>query len=114
MVRMLFAAHPDKVGLVSDSIPVAGMPEEEYTSGGLKVILKNGKAVLADGTIAGSCVSLFECMRNAIEFGVPAEDAVNSATYLAAKSVGMEDVAGVIAVGRKAEFLVVEKGWGIV
>lgn len=111
MVRMLYAAHPDRVVLVSDSIPVAGMPEGEYTSGGLNVMLKDGKATLANGTIAGSCVSLFECMRNAIKFGVPAEDAVNSATYLAAKSVGVEDVAGSIAVGRKAEFLVVEKGW---
>lgn len=111
MVRMMFAAHPDKVVLVSDSIPAAGMPDGEYESGGLKVTLHNGKAVLTDGTIAGSAVSLFDCMVNAIKFGVPAERAVNSATYLAAKSVGMEEVAGSIAVGRRAEFFVVDKEW---
>lgn len=105
MVRMMFAAHPDKVVLVSDSIAAAGLPSGEYESGGVKVMLQNGKAVLADGTIAGSAVSLRECLRNAIKFGVPVEQAVNSATYLAAKSVGMEDVVGSIGVGRNADFL---------
>ena len=113
MVRMLFAAHQDKVVLVSDSIAAAGLPDGEYESGGLKVTLQNGKAVLGDGTIAGSSVSLFDCMVNAIKFGVPAEAAVNSATYLAAKSVGMEAEAGCIAVGRKAECLIVDKEWNL-
>ena len=114
LVRMLFAAHPDKVVLVSDSIPAAGMPDGEYVSGGLTVTVKDGKAVLADGTIAGSTSSLFDAMVNAIKFGVPAEAAVNSATCLAAKSIGMEDAAGSIAVGRTAEFLVVDSEWNIV
>ena len=105
MVRMMFAAHPDKVVLVSDSIPAAGMPDGEYKSGGLKVTVKDGKAVLEDGTFAGSTVSLFDAMVKAIRFGVPAEQAVNSATYLAAKSVGMEGVTGSIGVGRNADFL---------
>lgn len=105
MVRMMFAAHPDKVVLISDSIPAAGMQSGEYESGGMKVTLKNGRAVLSDGTIAGSAVSLQECLINAIKFGVPMEMAVNSATYLAAKSVGMENVVGSIGVGRNADFL---------
>jgi len=109
VVRMLFAAHPDKVVLISDSVPAAGMPDGEYESGGLKVMVKDGKAVLKDGTIAGSTISLFDAMVNAVKFGVPVEQAVNSATHIPAKSVGMEDVAGSISVGRRAEFLVVDK-----
>lgn len=114
MVRMLFAAYPERVVLVSDSIPAAGMPEGTYESGGLKVMLQNGKALLADGTIAGSATSLFDSMVNAIRFGVPVEAAVNSATYLAAKSVSMETIAGSIAEGREADFLVIDKAWKIV
>ncbi len=114
VVRMMFAAHPDKVVLVSDSISAAGMPDGEYESGGLKVTVTDGRAVLSDGTIAGSAVSLQECLINAIKFGVPMEMAVNSATYLAAKSVGMENVVGSIAIGREAEFLVVDKEWKLV
>ena len=81
------------------------MEDGEYQSGGLNVTLKDGKAALADGTIAGSAVSLQDCLRNAIKFGIPVEQAVNSATYLAAKSVGREDVVGSIGVGRNADFL---------
>lgn len=113
MIRMMFAAHPEQMVLISDSIPAAGMPEGTYVSGGLTVTLQEGKAVLADGTIAGSSISLFDAMVTAIKFGVPAEQAVNSATYLAAKSVHMEQVAGSIAVGRRAEYLVVDKEWNI-
>lgn len=105
VVRMMFAAHPDKVVLVSDSIPAAGMRDGEYESGGFNVTLKDGRAVLADGTIAGSAVSLQDCLINAIKFGIPAEQAVNSATYLAAKSIGMEGVTGSIGVGRNADFV---------
>ena len=111
LIRLLFAAHPDQVVLISDSIPAAGMPDGEYESGGKRVKVTGGKAVLNDGTIAGSVISLFDSMVNAIKFGVTVEKAVNSATYLPAKSAGMEDVVGSIAVGRKAEFLVVDKNW---
>ena len=114
MVRMMFAAHPEQMVLISDSIAAAGLPEGEYSSGGFKVTVKEGKAVLDNGIIAGSVISIYEAMVNAIRFGVPAEIAVNSATYLAAKSIGMEDVAGSIAVGRRADFLVADKEWKIV
>ena len=114
MVRMMFAAHPEQVVLISDSIAAAGLKSGEYESGGLKVTVKDGKAVLDNGTIAGSTVSLFETMVCAVQFGVPIEAAVNSATCLAAKSVGMEDVAGSIAVGRTADFLVVDKEWNFI
>ena len=111
VIRLMFVAHPEQILLVSDSISAAGMPEGECRSGGQKVLVKDGKATLEDGTIAGSAISLFEAMVNAIRFGVPAEAAVNSATYLPAKSVGMEDVAGRIAVGRWADYVVVDKDW---
>ena len=113
VVRLLFAACPEQTVLVSDSIPAAGMQDGVYVSGGLKVIMEKGKAVLEDGTIAGAAISLFDALVNAIKFGIPAEIAVNSASYLAAKSVGMEEVAGSIAVGRIAEYLVVDKEWNL-
>lgn len=111
VVRMMFAAYPEQMILISDSISAAGMPEGEYVSGGMRVKVKNGKAMLKDGVIAGSTISLYDAMVNAIRFGVPAEVAVNSATYLPAKSVGMEQVVGSIALGRVADFLVVDKEW---
>lgn len=111
VVRLLFAARPEKMVLISDSISAAGMSDGEYVSGGMKVMVEDGCAVLWDGTIAGSTISLFEAMVNAIRFGVPAEQAVNSATYIPAKSVGMEEYVGSIALGKRADFLVVNEKW---
>lgn len=111
VVRLLFAAHPEQMVLISDSITPAGMADGEYESGGFLITVKDGKAVLADGTIAGSTISLFDAMVNAIRFGVPKEMAVNSATFLPAKSVGIDHIAGSIEVGRHADFLVVNREW---
>ncbi len=111
LVRLLFAAHPEKVLLISDSMSAAGSSDGIYELGGLKVHVTEGKAVQADGTIAGSTISVFEAMVNCIRFGIPAEAAVYSATYLPAKSIGMEQQTGSLVAGRAADFLVVSENW---
>ena len=52
-------------------------------------------------------------MVNVIRFGVPVEQAINSASYLPAKSVGLEEVTGSIQAERNADFLVVDKDWNL-
>ncbi|MBO5353575.1 MAG: N-acetylglucosamine-6-phosphate deacetylase [Lachnospiraceae bacterium] len=111
LVRLLFTASPDKVLLISDSMPAAGCPDGMYKLGGKNVYVTDGKAVQADGTIAGSTVSLFEAMVNAIRFGIPAEAAVYSSTHLPAESIGMEQQTGNLAAGRPADFLIVSEHW---
>ena len=111
LIRMLFAAHPEKVLLISDSMPAAGLSDGAYELGGLPVYVKEGQARQADGTLAGSTISLYDAMVNCIRFGIPAEAAVYSATYLPAKSVGLEHVVGSIDKGRTADFLVVSEEW---
>ncbi len=111
VIRMLFKLCPDKVLLISDSMPAAGLPDGEYGFGGSRVFVKDKKVTQADGTIAGSVISVYEAMVNAIRFGVPAEQAVLSAAYLPAKSVGMEQEAGSIEAGHKADFLIADENW---
>lgn len=111
IIRMMFAAHPEQMLLISDSMQAAGLSDGEYELGGLKVYVKDGKATQEDGTIAGSTTNVYDAMRNVIRFGVPAEQAVYSASYLPAKSVGLENVVGSIAEGRVADFLIVDEDW---
>lgn len=113
VIRMMFRLCPEKALLISDSMSAAGLSDGEYELGGLKVYVKNGKATQEDGTIAGSTISVYEGMVNAIRFGVPAEQAVLSATYLPAKSVGMEEKVGSIETGRNADFILVDKEWNL-
>mgnify|MGYP004718349853 FL=1 len=54
-IRVAFAIFgPERMCLISDSMRACGMANGEYTLGGQKVFVKDGKATLEDGTIAGS------------------------------------------------------------
>ena len=111
VVRMCFKVAPEKLVLISDSISATGLPAGQYVSGGLKITVTNGEAKLENGTIAGSTVSAFEGMRRAISFGVPAHEAILSATLNPAKAVGLEQEVGSISKGKKADLLVVDRDY---
>ena len=105
-VRMAFKLFPDRICLISDALRCCGMPDGQYTLGGQAVFLSGGVARLADGTIAGSAANLYDCMRNAVAFGIPMEDAVLSATAIPAREIGRAGETGAIADGLPADFVV--------
>lgn len=105
-VRMAFKLFPGRICLISDSMRACGMPEGESDLGGQKVFIKGRKATLADGTIAGSCTNLYDCMLTALSFGVPAEEAVKAATWNPAHELGMLDQIGSIRDGKLADFVI--------
>lgn len=106
-VRMAFAMFgPQRMVLVSDGLRCMGLPDGSYELGGQTVTLSGGVARLQDGVIAGSCTSLFECMRRCIGFGIPEEQAVRAATVNPALSAGLTEFCGTIATGKPADFIV--------
>ena len=106
-VRLAFAIFGGaRMVLISDALRCCGMPDGEYELGGQPVFLSGGVAKLADGTLAGSATNLYDCMKNAILFGIPEEDAVRAATANPACALGVQDKVGSIAVGKLADFLV--------
>ena len=83
------------------------MPAFTHRSlGGQKVFMTDGLATLADGTIAGSATCQAEGFRRAVKFGVPLESALKAATINPAKAAGLFDEVGSIAVGKRADVLV--------
>lgn len=108
-VRILYKViGRDRLVFVSDSLSSTGMPDGEYMLGGQQTFVKDGKALLADGTICGSTTPLFGCVKKAVEFGIPLEEAVQAASLNPAKAAGIDDVCGVIDTGRAADFLLVD------
>lgn len=95
--------------LISDSMMATGMADGDYALGGQPVRVKGNLALLADGTIAGSATNLYDCMRIAVQMGIPVEDAIRAATYNPAKSVGLEAECGILQEGRRADILVTDK-----
>ena len=95
-----------KVPCALNAMQACGMPNGEYSLGGQKVFMTDGLATLADGTIAGSATCQAEGFRRAVKFGVPLESALKAATINPARAAGLDDEVGSIAVGKRADVLV--------
>lgn len=110
MVRATFKMFGDsRVVLVSDGMMATGMTNGTYELGGQEVTMKDRKAVLNDGTIAGSATNLFDCMKKAISFGIPIESAIKSCTKTPAISIGVFDEMGSLAVGKLANIVIMDR-----
>ena len=100
---------PERVILISDSMRATGMENGTYELGGQEVTVKDRKAVLKDGTLAGSATNLYGCMCKAVEFGIPLEQAIMVATANPARSIGIFDRVGSIRIGKQADLLLVSE-----
>lgn len=109
MVRNTFHLFgPERIILISDSMRAAGMSDGTYELGGQTVYMKNRRAILADGTIAGSASNLFDCVRMAISMGISEADALLAATRNPAVSLGIFDTAGSVTPGKRADLVITD------
>lgn len=104
----------ERIVLISDSMMATGMANGTYELGGQKVRMKDRKAVLEDGTIAGSATSLYECMKCVAAMGVPERTAVFAATRNPAKSIGIYNEVGSLVPGKRADIVLADEKLNIV
>ena len=110
VVRAVFKMFGYKrVILISDTMRAAGMPDGDYTLGGQPVKVKGKYATLADGTLAGSVTNLMNCMRTAVSFGIPLEDAVWAAAVNPARAIGIFSRMGSLEPGKRANVVVLDQ-----
>ena len=107
VIRATYQLYGDKLNLISDSLRCAGMPDGDYGLGGQPIVVKNHKATLLDGTLAGSSISMLDAVRNVVNFGLSLEAAVYAASTAPAQAVGLD--VGVLEVGRPADLVVLDK-----
>ena len=107
-IRLAFSIFDgERMILVSDTGRCAGMPEgSEFDLGGLTAKVVGGVARLDNGSIACSATNLWQCMVNAISYGIPAEDAIRACTVNPACALGVQGEVGSIAPGKRADFVV--------
>lgn len=111
MVNLLHREKPEgKLVLISDSMSATGCPDGDgYSIAGMPVSVKDGKAYTSDGAIAGSTLNLFDGMKNYARFtGISVEEAIPHGSLYPAQMVGIDDVCGSIAVGKRADFIVTD------
>lgn len=101
----------DRMILISDSMRATGMPDGQYTLGGLDVKVVGRLATLvSDGAIAGSATNLMDCMRTVVKkMELPLETAVACATRNPARSLGVEEQYGSLEAGKKAHVVLLDQ-----
>lgn len=97
----------DKIVIITDCMRAGGMPEGDYELGGQKVIMKDGKCLLVDGTIAGSTSKLNKGLNNFVENSdISLEEAVKFATENPAKYINEFDKRGSLDKGKYSDIII--------
>lgn len=114
-VRLLLKAKGvDKICLVTDSISAAGLGDGQYSLVDQEVIVEGGVARLADGTLAGSTLTMERAVKNFMEFtGLSLPEAVRAATLNPARLLGLEQRKGSIAVGKDADLVIFDEAFNV-
>jgi N-acetylglucosamine-6-phosphate deacetylase len=111
---LLRALSTKRVVLITDAIPGAGLPDGVYSSIGQTIIVKDGRATLENGTLAGSAAILNRCVGNIHKLaGASVQDAIRMATLNPAQVIHMQDELGVIATGRKADMILLDADFNV-
>jgi len=87
---------------VTDATAASGMPDGDYHLGRQKVTHCLGGVRLADGTLAGSALTMDRALRNLVQIGLSLEEASDRVSRHAADYVGLDD-RGRLGVGTWAD-----------
>ncbi len=111
MLRLAVAARgKDGIILVTDKVALAQTSGVEKNVGRARAAIRDGAARLADGTLAGSIISMLDGVRVMIDkAGVSIGDAAVMAATNPARLVGTND-RGRIDVGARADLIVLSPG----
>jgi N-acetylglucosamine-6-phosphate deacetylase len=94
---------------VTDSTSAATMPDGDYRLGAQRVIKCQGGVRLADGTLAGSTLTMDQALRNLVSaLGLPLEEASRRVATHAAHYLGLAD-RGVLSEGAWADVVVLDR-----
>lgn len=101
-----------KLFCVTDSTAAAGMPDGEYMLGRQVVHKCMGGVRLANGSLAGSTLTMDQALRNLVSIGLSIEDASRRVSTNAADYLG-ETLRGRLAPGCHADFVVLDRDLNI-
>ena len=102
-----------KVYCVTDSTSASGMPDGEYMLGRQVVHKCLGGVRLADGTLAGSTLTMDQALRNLVKIGLELDDASKRVSTYAADFLGLSD-RGRLQVHAYADLVVLDRDLNLV
>ncbi|WP_052445109.1 N-acetylglucosamine-6-phosphate deacetylase [Chromohalobacter japonicus] len=106
-IRVALRSIP-RLYAVTDSTAAAGMPDGEYRLGEQAVTKCLGGVRLADGTLAGSTLTMDQALRNLVEIGLSLAEASERVSRHPADFLGLHD-RGRLAAGCHADLVVLDR-----
>jgi N-acetylglucosamine-6-phosphate deacetylase len=106
---------PDRLALVTDCNRALDMPDGPYVfgpkDGGELIQRKDGVGIMPDGkSLASGVVGMIECVRTFHRLtGVPLVEVMRMASLTPARIAGVDGDTGSIAVGKRADLLVLDR-----
>lgn len=97
---------------VTDAVAAAGMPDGAYRLGAHTVHKQGDVVRLADGTLAGSVLTMDRALRNLLALGLPLAEAAPRCSTLPADYLGLKD-RGRLVPGAAADLVVLDAAGGI-
>lgn len=108
------AKGPNKVILVTDSMRAECMKNGISELGGQKVIVKDNLAMLEDGTLAGSVLTLNRALKKVLEnTKLKIHEVVAMASSNAARNIGIDKRKGSIELGKDADITIFDEEFEI-
>ena len=99
---------PQSIILITDAMAGTGMPDGDYALGGLAVTVRQGVARVADGSLAGSTLTMERALGNIMAAtGLSLCEALPMATSVPAQALGLARK-GAIAPGMDADLIVLD------
>ena len=104
------ALGPSRLNLVTDAMAALGVAAGRHRLGELDVVVDATSARLADGTLAGSILSMDEALRNLIAMtGCSLEEALPTVTTTPARAIGVDRERGRLASGFAADVVLLSE-----
>jgi N-acetylglucosamine-6-phosphate deacetylase len=109
MRLLLQAKGADGVVLVTDAVRASGLPDGAYQVGDQPAIHMDGAIRLADGTLAGSVLTLDRALHNLQSAtGRPLAELWATTSRNAARAIGVDDVKGSLEQGKDADLVLLD------
>jgi N-acetylglucosamine-6-phosphate deacetylase len=110
MLRLIYQSKTaSRMALISDAIQPTGSGDGEFSVWGEAITVRNGRTALAggpaQGTIAGSVITMRQALRNIVGIGVPFHEAIHMASLTPARAAGIDGEFGSIEVGKRADLV---------
>jgi N-acetylglucosamine-6-phosphate deacetylase len=108
VLRIATRTMPNRIALITDAVRASGMPPGRYKLYEHEfVVTEDGAARLADGTLAGSTLTMNRAVQNMVELaGLPIEMVLPLATEIPARILGVSERKGKLARGYDADVVV--------